>query len=244
MPKARFSEHAHEYDTYARVQQKNAAQLVNKALEHSKSPQKVCDIGCGTGTLGELLQERLPQVNLACCDISEEMLNIAKKKLNNPNFQYQQCSLPEENDFDMIISNFSFQWYDDITKVLTKCMAKLAPNGILAISFPIIGTFPKLQEAADTIDIKSFLPSYYNESLLSNFSKKSQFILSEVSEVEDIFPDTLSFLRELHLTGATLEGSNLSTGNLRKLIRIHDNYFTDSIKVKYRIWTAIYKKEQ
>jgi malonyl-CoA O-methyltransferase len=238
----RFADHADDYDSVARIQKKYAQELVELALTYKESPKSICDLGCGTGSLGVELQKRLRDFQLSCCDTSAEMLTIAESKLGRANCRFSQSSLPPSNDYDLILANFSFQWYENLTEQLSHCIEKLAMGGVLAFSMPVEGTFPELQLAASEIGLTQVLPSYYSEQTLAHYSKKRGFTLGEISSVKDIFPDTISFLRELHLIGATLKSHHLPAGDLRKLIKIHDKKFTSAVEAKYRVWTALYIK--
>lgn len=50
------------------------------------------DLGCGTGNLEELALERFAEAQFVLVDPSENMLKIAKEKLNNDKCQYVCCS--------------------------------------------------------------------------------------------------------------------------------------------------------
>ena len=241
MPVARFSEHAHEYDEHTPVQKKCADYLTKLIIQNTKHPKKVCDIGCGTGSLGRRLRDSFREIHLTCCDTSAKMLEEAQKKI--PKSTFIHGTLPEDNGYDLIMSNFAFQWIENLPDLLEECMQKLTYGGMLAFSLPVKGTFKELQEAAVSAEIEGKVFSYYDEKSLLNLSEDYECILSEVSIVEDIFPDTLSFLKELHLIGATLKNRQMSVGKLRKLIRAHDNYFEGKVKAEYRVLTALFKKD-
>ena len=242
MPLTRFADHADDYDSVTRIQKQYARKLISLALTYKDSPTNICDLGCGTGNLGLELQSKLTAFKLTCCDTSKEMLAIAQKKLHKTNYEYSQSSLPPSEGYDLILANFSFQWYKNLTDQLSQCIDKLAMGGVLAFSLPVEGTFPELHLAANQIGLKEFLPYYYTKEVLASYGKKRGFTLGEISTVKDIFPNTISFLRELHLIGATLKSDHFSAASLRKLIRIHDKNFTGAVEAKYKVWTALYIK--
>lgn len=57
------------------------------------------DLGCGTGNLEELALERFAAAQFVLVDPSENMLKIAKQKLNNDKFQYV-CRSSDDVTYD------------------------------------------------------------------------------------------------------------------------------------------------
>lgn len=94
---------------------------------------KVLDVACGSGDITKLILEKTP--NVIGCDISEEMLSIAKKKIPECVFQVedaQQFSF-DGASFDFITCVFGLRNFQEIEKSIVEMVRILKPNGTIAI---------------------------------------------------------------------------------------------------------------
>jgi malonyl-CoA O-methyltransferase len=143
--KRNFSEYAKYYDRYASVQNACALKLVQKI--NTPGPENILEIGCGTGNYTWLLRRRYPDSEITAVDISDEMIRIAKTKLVRDNIEFITADAEEirfNRKFDLITSNASFQWFDDLQGSLERYKNILARGG--SIVFSIFGprTFGEL----------------------------------------------------------------------------------------------------
>lgn len=110
---------------------------------------KVLEVGCGPGTFSE----RLAGVELTCLDPSEEMLAVAKKRVDAARSSRSEASaeyvaataesLPFRNDsFDRVFCLFSFRDFHDKEKGLEEMLRVLKPGGRLVICDAGKGRFP------------------------------------------------------------------------------------------------------
>jgi ubiquinone/menaquinone biosynthesis C-methylase UbiE len=98
----------------------------------------VLDIACGTGELERLILAEHPTQHMVGVDISEQMLKVARQKLQNySNVRFELASasaLPFDNaSFDTVISANSFHYFDDPNAALNEMQRALKPNGNLII---------------------------------------------------------------------------------------------------------------
>jgi len=80
--------------------------------------ERILDVACGTGALEKLLVARYPAQKIVGVDISENMLSVAREKLQAyPQVIFQQASaskLPfEDASFDLVVCASSFHCFDD-----------------------------------------------------------------------------------------------------------------------------------
>lgn len=105
--------------------------------ELEKEPfQDMLDAGCGTGAVIALLKEKYPKKNYTGIDLSEKMIEVAKKKkLDNVVFVQGDCeSLPFVNDsFDVITCSMSFHHYPNPERFFISCNKILRTDGRLII---------------------------------------------------------------------------------------------------------------
>jgi trans-aconitate 2-methyltransferase len=95
------------------------------------------DIGCGPGNSTELLVERFIGATVRGVDSSPDMIDAARKRL--PNVQFDTVDIGTWNDsgpFDVIFANAVLQWLPDHATLLPSLAARLTPGGSLAIQMP------------------------------------------------------------------------------------------------------------
>jgi len=98
----------------------------------------VLDVGCGTGTILSVLVKN-ESISLSGVDLSEEMLSIAKQKLNNEvELKIGDSEqLPwDDKIFDTIICTDSFHHYPNPEKVLNEMARVIQFKGHLIIGDP------------------------------------------------------------------------------------------------------------
>jgi ubiquinone/menaquinone biosynthesis C-methylase UbiE len=111
--------------------------------------KKILDFGCGTGFIGNILiQNSFPFTKLVCLDSSEEMLEGARKKLNDtPNVSFVR-SLEEVRGetFDVITINSVLHHFPDPRTLLASLENHLEPGGVI-----IGGHEPNIQFAQNAL---------------------------------------------------------------------------------------------
>ena len=110
------------------------------------------DTGCGTGTLAGKVISAFPDVSLTLCDPSENMLAIAKKKLEGHDIRFlctPSDTLPFENEFDVVTAIQCHHYYgrDGREKAVRRCFDALRDGGIF-ITFENIRMSSEKSDAA------------------------------------------------------------------------------------------------
>ncbi len=112
------------YDKYDAVQQKAALNLVRKMMNICPkfNPDKILDIGCGTGNLIEELYHIFPNSTYHINDISTSMIEKTIKRFENIiEFSTIPGCIEEINlktSYDLIVSNMCLQWVDNLDFVI------------------------------------------------------------------------------------------------------------------------------
>jgi trans-aconitate 2-methyltransferase len=102
-----------------------------------ENPQRIIDLGCGTGNSTEQLARRWPQAGLTGLDSSREMLNQARS--NHPDWKWIESSIEQwapQATFDLIFSNACLHWLPDHATLFPRLVSYLAPGGALAVQMP------------------------------------------------------------------------------------------------------------
>ena len=145
--KRNFSRNARHYDDHAAVQKKCAERLIE--LIKGKKFSRILEIGCGTGMLTHLLSNKYNRAEITAVDISEEMLDMAKKKVRGDNVRFMTAdgeSVPLEKKLDLITSNASFQWFENLEETLRRFAEALKSKGTLCFSMYGPETFKEFEE--------------------------------------------------------------------------------------------------
>lgn len=102
----------------------------------------VLELGCGTGRCTrEILTHIGGDLKLTATDISQEMLDFAKKAVENTlvttnaTIKWQivdECDLPyEDNSYDLVVCQFGYMFGTDKEKAISESVRVLRPGGLL-----------------------------------------------------------------------------------------------------------------
>src|SRR5690625_5028712 len=103
------------------------------------NPKTVLDIATGSGDLAIQFAEKLPKASITGLDLSEGMLNIARKKIANTNLEQNlefikgdSEELPfADNSFEAVTVSFRIRNFEDLEKELSEIKRILTHRGIL-----------------------------------------------------------------------------------------------------------------
>ncbi len=136
--KRRFSRNAKQYDKYANIQKKMGKRLIDLPNIEKKNI-KVLEVGCGTGYVTRLLLEKYENISITALDIASGMIDVSKNLLDKSKDRVRFIvgdieDIILEEKFDLIISNATFQWFNDFEKTLKKLTSMLSDEGQLCFS--------------------------------------------------------------------------------------------------------------
>jgi ubiquinone/menaquinone biosynthesis C-methylase UbiE len=100
------------------------------------SPERLLDIGCGTGILSARLVEELPELEVVGCDFSAGMLRQAAERSDSPAWvQGDALHLPlRDGSVDAATSTESFHWFPDPATALSELARVIRPGGLLLVA--------------------------------------------------------------------------------------------------------------
>jgi ubiquinone/menaquinone biosynthesis C-methylase UbiE len=85
--------------------------LQSRLLPESFSANSILDLGCGNGNVSVCLQDRFPLASFTLVDISPEMLELCRLRMNTNYIKLQKSYFHELNfapeSFDLIVAGFS-----------------------------------------------------------------------------------------------------------------------------------------
>ncbi len=180
----KYSQLAQDYDDKWNFYIKATLQETLKRIE-VKSGQKLLDVGCGTGILLETLENNHTDIILAGVDPTQEMLDIAEKRLSKKVRLEQSYAekLPFETEtVDIIISCNMFHYVREPNIALKEAMRILKPTGRLVIT----------DWCDDYIAcrIYTFFLRKFNDAHFKAYTKREFYNLLSSSEFDDIKVDS------------------------------------------------------
>jgi len=142
-----FSSIAARYDSYARVQRRAAEDLL--AFTGRPAARRILEPGCGTGIYTRMLLDAYPRASVLGVDISEAMLGVARRRVTSSSARFQVADAEELpwDQYDLITSNATFQWFERLPETMRRLADMLGPDGLLTFSFFGPGTYRELDEA-------------------------------------------------------------------------------------------------
>ena len=214
-----FNLASYNYDNHASLQ-RNIAKLL--ALECSKqkiSSGRWIDLGAGTGCLADLLEEFTPNQSVFRVDASEKMLEKnskgSSKKLWDLNFGLPPDLAKSPN---LIASNFALHWLNNPNAKVKEWFSSLAPRGWLAISVPILGSFPEWYQAASLAKVACTAINFPSHDSLLKVVERSNFHYYRIEKITQKASKATSLLKPLIQVGAhATQHKSLTISEWRKL---------------------------
>ncbi len=220
-----FSRSAAGYAAAAQLQHLVEARLLESldylddpALKR-EAPQRVLDLGCGTGTAAMAMQKRWPKAQLLALDIALPMLQQARRESSRlkttrwnlfsrtPNLVCADArALPlADASVDVLFSNLCLQWVDDLDGVLAGFRRVLQPQGLLLVSTFGPDTLWELREAFAQADAAPHVSPFGDIAGFGDALVRAGFHQPVIDREVDTtyYADVASLMRELRAIGAT-----------------------------------------
>ena len=194
----RFSRSLATYDSEAIVQSQTATKMLVKLIQlfGNRFPA-ILEIGCGTGLLSRQISNKLDYSLLLANDL---VASCATHIADITNCRFVAGDIetlpPPAQQFDLIISNATFQWFNHLQRVLQKLTVWLKPGGVLA--FSSFGP-ENIKELA--ILTGRQLPYYTRHSLCQLVSNEMRVVFDTEDIITLEFQSPLDVLRHLKATG-------------------------------------------
>ncbi|MCB9481865.1 MAG: methyltransferase [Desulfobacteraceae bacterium] len=240
-----FSKNTSTYDDYAAAQKKGAEILKNELINDGiceKNIEKIIEFGCGTGLLSIYIHDLFYNSKIYFSDISPEMVLECRKKLG-PNvkryfFAVNGEDFKKENYFDLIVSSFTLQWFEDYQNALKNYFFSLKRGGFLYLAFQGPGSFFEWKKVACELGLPftgNLMPDpELIENSIRNFSSYEIF----KKEIKLKYKSSLDFFKSLQKIGAGHKTGkkSYSKKELMNIIRYWDNKTGNNIVITYEVY--------
>jgi malonyl-CoA O-methyltransferase len=222
-----FSRAAAHYDEAARLQKRVREELLERLQYFTLAPQRVLDLGAGTGHAAVQLQRRYPQAQVLALDIAEGMLQAMPRtrwpwrrpRLARVCADARALPLPSQS-VDLIYSNLMLQWCDQLDAVFRELARVLKPGGLLLFSTFGPDTLGELRGAWAAADDHSHVSLFADMQQLGDALMRAGLAepVMDSEHFHQHYPDARALMRELKQIGArnaTRERTRGLTGRAR-----------------------------
>jgi malonyl-CoA O-methyltransferase len=206
----KFDQLAGLYDEHAALEQEVATRLLDRLEFHRITPQRIVDMGCGTGQASAALKNEFREAEVIALDSSSAMLVELGRKFQLDRRLRAVCAdlskLPlADQSSELLFSNLAMQWCPDLDALLAEFRRVLIPGGMLLFTSYGPGSLSELREArAATEGYEQ--PREFVDILELGDALMAAGFKEPVVDTERItlsYPDFDSLLCELDATGAT-----------------------------------------
>ena len=131
---------AHEFDGQKYQEAATHQHEWGKRLVHElqlDGTESVLDLGCGDGSVTELIADIVPSGEVLGIDASQGMLDAARLK-ERRNLRFARMDIDGmclDHRFDVIFSNATLHWLKNHRKLMPSIMAALKPGGMIRLNF-------------------------------------------------------------------------------------------------------------
>jgi len=216
-----FDRASGQYEAVARLQGRVNDELLERLEFFRFEPRVVLDLGAGTGRGARALARMYPDACVIALDISEGMLQEARREAGNGVPFGRVCAdalnLPiADASADVVFSNLMLQWCDELDLVLAEVSRVLKPEGFFAFTTFGPDTLKELRAAWSAAEdghchVNAFIDMHDVGDALVRAGLTEPVL--DVERVVLTYPDAISVMRELKAIGA----HNVTAGRARGL---------------------------
>lgn len=246
-----FSRAAETYDALACVQKTAGMYLLNQLT--GVAPDRVLDIGCGSGWLTRKMAIKFPAAMVWALDLAPGMVQHVKETCPEVacSVLADMENLPFRNaSFDLVYSNFAMQWLDNPEVYFRECYRLLPLGGHLVCSTLLPGTLAELQNAWASVDNNTHINRFLPAGQVVAAAERAGFKATVEAKTEVVYyPEVVDVLRALKGIGAsTLTTERHASGlsgrhRLRLMLEAYEGFRTpQGIPATYEILYCTLKK--
>ena len=152
-----FARAAASYEQHDALQREVQQLLLERLAFYLRTPERIVDIGAGTGRGAALLKARYPKAEVIAIDPALPMLHAARRHSTwrKPFLRVagEASTLPlADHSVDILHSNLCFPWVNDQAALFAECVRVLKPDGILVFSSLGPDTLRELRAAWAQVD--------------------------------------------------------------------------------------------
>jgi len=202
-----FERAAPGYDRYAVLEQEVESRLLERVGFFRYQPDRVLDLGCGTGSASRALGAQFEDAQVIALDWSPAMLAMSgsSEGVNPSKVCADMHAIPlAAASMDLVFSNLALQWSVDLPAVFTEFRRVMKPGGMLVFTCYGPDTLSELRQAWQAVDDFPHVHDFPDMHDIGDMLLATGFS-EPVMDVERLtleYRDVMSLLRELKGSGA------------------------------------------
>jgi len=232
-----FDQAAPGYDEAAVLQRELADRLLERLDYIRLEPELVLDLGAGTGYAIPGLRRRFGTARILALDFAPAMLLEARDRGRSSPPERPDCvcadveNLPlADASVDLIFSNATFQWCNDIQGTFGECLRVLRPGGLLLFTTFGPDTLWELRDAWAAADGHSHVSPFPDMHDVGDALVRTRFAapVMDVERLTVTYERTRDLMRDLKILGAHNATSTRARGltGRRRLLAMEQAYET------------------
>lgn len=229
-----FSRASASYDDAAVVQQEVLKEHLDRLSITKIEPQRILDLGSGTGMGAAVLAKRYSKSRIIAIDIAHGMLEEHKSRL--PRFRNRtslicadQESLPlPDQSFELIFSNLVLQWSNDIQQMLKELRRIMKVGGLLTFTTVGPDTMKELRDAWSSVEDGPHIHDFMDMHIIGDALISAGFAepVLDIERYTLTYPDVSLLLKDLKMLGTTNASTDRSRGLLgKKRLRLFEQAY-------------------
>jgi len=208
-----FEQAAARYDDAAFLQREIADRLLERLQYIRLRPTAILDVGAGTGYCTAQLLAKYAQAKIIAVDMAQPMLLQAQHRLSLWQRLRGRCRfivgdverLPlANNSVDLIISNLTLQWCNDLPGALAEFERVLTPGG--ALFFTTFGpdTLRELRESWSQVNGYSHVNNFIDMHDIGDMLLHARFAdpIMDAERLTVTYKEVMALMRDLKQLGA------------------------------------------
>jgi malonyl-CoA O-methyltransferase len=234
-----FERAASNYDSVAVLQREIADRLLERLEYVRLDPERVLDLGAGTGYAVGALHRRYRRARVIALDFAHGMLLQARQRGGWWRRPLCVCadaeSLPlADGAVDLIVSNATLQWCNDLARAFEECLRVLRPGGLFMFTTFGPDTLKELRAAWAAADGHSHVSPFLDMHDIGDALVRARFAdpVMDAERLTLTYGHVRDLMRDLKVLGAhnaTRERPRTLTGRARlaAVDRAYETYRLD-----------------
>jgi malonyl-CoA O-methyltransferase len=234
-----FSRAAAHYDEVAALQREISGRMLDRLAYINHRPAVVLDVGAGTGDATQALTKCYPGARMIALDFALPMLQQTRKRDFAESPPECLCGDAERlplvsGSVDMIFSNATLQWCNDLPGTFREFRRVLRPNGMLLFSTFGPDTLMELRASWEAVDGGSHVSPFWDMHNIGDAMLEAGLAepVVDVDRLQLTYQDVPALMRDLKTLGAHNVTRNrqrglTGKGRLRAMYQAYEGFRRD-----------------
>lgn len=157
-----FDRVAEQYEHHAALENEVCSRLLERVEFRRRDPERILDLGCGTGAGCESLKQYFGPAQVVGLDASTAMLSALRRRsapLDPLCADLGQLPIAAQS-MDLVFSNMALHWCPDPMRLFAEIRRVLRPSGMLLFSTLGAASMRQLRQAWLAVDSAAELPAF------------------------------------------------------------------------------------